>query len=319
MYGGQNLVPFGQQVQYSDMWILTIPSFTWIPVDTSSQSTPYARAGHTCNIWDGQIVVVGGYIGQDITCEAPGIYVFNASSLEWVNSFTALSKDASSNPFSQQLVQKGAGKNNGLQGSYGYSVPKAVYDVVGGDYAGGATVTAPVASASAGPLATGKPVTYTATVSNGATIIATATSPASGHSNSEPNVGAIVAGTIAGCLFLLTLYLAFCAFLYRKQLQLYKRHVAASSEVANARYSDSPSGLFLGNKSSTEGASSGHTHTGTPVGGTRHSGSVNGTTGTTGGQAANAADSDENLLGGMEPNYWGVLLHPRRSLRVINR
>jgi hypothetical protein len=50
LYGGQDLVPYGSQIQYSDMWILTIPSFTWIQVDMTGQSQPPARAGHTCNI-----------------------------------------------------------------------------------------------------------------------------------------------------------------------------------------------------------------------------------------------------------------------------
>jgi Kelch motif len=45
MFGGQNLLPTGEQVQYSDMWILSVPSLIWIQVNTSSQSTPYPRAG----------------------------------------------------------------------------------------------------------------------------------------------------------------------------------------------------------------------------------------------------------------------------------
>jgi len=34
MFGGQNLLPDGSQTQYNDMWILTIPSFIWIQIDT---------------------------------------------------------------------------------------------------------------------------------------------------------------------------------------------------------------------------------------------------------------------------------------------
>lgn len=104
MFGGQNLIPAGNQTQYDDMWILSLPSFTWIEVDTSGQSVPYGRSGHTCSIRDGQMVVVGGYVGdQSLTCESPGIYVFDLSALEWVNQFTARSAGAdessdSSNP-----------------------------------------------------------------------------------------------------------------------------------------------------------------------------------------------------------------------------
>src|ERR1700712_5405728 len=77
MFGGQNLLPSGEQVQYNDMWILSVPSLIWVEVNTTGQATPYPRAGHTCNIWDSQMVVVGGYVGQDISCESPGVYVFN--------------------------------------------------------------------------------------------------------------------------------------------------------------------------------------------------------------------------------------------------
>jgi hypothetical protein len=54
------------------MYILTIPAFTWIKVPVPPNSPP-ARAGHTCTLRDGQIVIVGGYIGNDPSCESPGI------------------------------------------------------------------------------------------------------------------------------------------------------------------------------------------------------------------------------------------------------
>ncbi|EAQ87800.1 hypothetical protein CHGG_04419 [Chaetomium globosum CBS 148.51] len=62
LYGGQNLQPYGQQTQYSDMYILTIPSFTWLAVPTPPSSPP-ARAGHTCILHSGQILIIGGYTG----------------------------------------------------------------------------------------------------------------------------------------------------------------------------------------------------------------------------------------------------------------
>lgn len=47
------------------MYILTIPSFTWIKVD-SDDNTPRGKAGHTCTIRDGQIIVVGGCLEDDV-------------------------------------------------------------------------------------------------------------------------------------------------------------------------------------------------------------------------------------------------------------
>ena len=67
MFGGQNLIPAGNQTQYDDLWILTVPSFTWIQVDQKSQSVPPGRAGHSCHMWDGQMVLVGGYVGDQLS------------------------------------------------------------------------------------------------------------------------------------------------------------------------------------------------------------------------------------------------------------
>ncbi|KAL2130363.1 hypothetical protein VTI74DRAFT_6567 [Chaetomium olivicolor] len=73
LYGGQNLEPYKEQIQYPDMYILSIPSFTWIKVPQPG-NTPPPRAGHTCNLRDGQIIIVGGYTGNTPSCESPGIY-----------------------------------------------------------------------------------------------------------------------------------------------------------------------------------------------------------------------------------------------------
>jgi hypothetical protein len=302
MFGGQNLTPAGERTQYDDMWILSVPSFTWIEVDASGQSVPYGRSGHTCDIWNGQMVMVGGYVGDQLSCESPGIYVFDLSELEWVQQYTALSagspgngdnSDASAassegdstdssfnstganNPFNQHRAQMYEGQNfGGLQGSYGYQVPEAVIRVIGGDRDGGATITTPVATATAGPLATGKPVTYTVT-SAGATTTETSgsTGGTNGNGNasgtgsekgdSGPNIAAIVAGVIAGSLFLLVCYLLFCTFVYRKQLGLYKRHVEMSQAQARGEKIPAIAGLLAtdnSGKTSSERRSDGSPH-----------------------------------------------------------
>lgn len=245
LYGGQNLIPFGSQIQYSDMWILTIPSFTWIQVDMSGQSQPPARAGHTCNIWDGQMVVVGGYVGKDISCDSPGIYNFNLSSLEWTNSFTSLSSSSSSGSSGAGNSDSGpSGQGSSLQGSmgsYGYQVPAAVQSIIGGSSAGGATASTPASGpATAGPIATGRPPTFTITQS-GSTVIQTAhststvvgTAPAeTSPKKSSSNAGVIAASVVAGFLAALAAYLAFCTWLYRRQLSLYKDHVAMAQRTS---------------------------------------------------------------------------------------
>lgn len=360
MFGGQNLQPAKEQIQKDDMWILSIPSFTWIQVDMSKQPVPYGRSGHTCHVWDGQMIVVGGYVSQELSCESPGIYVFNMSSLSWSDQFTALtgSKALQSfngnerdtgNPLAQQANQRGFDSKAGLEGSYGYHVPNAVQSVIGGSSTGGATLTAPIQTPTEGPLKTGKPHTYTVTGPGGAIITETSDSR-NGNSGSGTNVGAIIAGTIAGVFFLIAGYFAFCAWVYRKQVQIWKNHAAMMASSNNTRLSADEKGAeFTGaaagypssGKTSTDreaarnalfpvgsrAGSSGNDEIRTSTGDNRAPG-----TGYSGGggildgererQRRASIDSTDDLLDGQEPTFWGtrgVLLNPRRSLRVINR
>ena len=343
MYGGQNLLPYGQQTQYDDMWILTIPSFTWIQVDTSNQSTPPGRAGHTCNVWNAQMVVVGGYVGQDLSCDS-GFYVFNTSSLQWQNQYTALQIDDKLNRQKSQENDPAA-----LQGSFGYAVPEKVQSVIGGNAVGAATVTAPAQSAINGPLATGSPITYTIT-SGGAvattTAMPTSTSGTSsgsgggsgggsgsrsGSNGSKTNVGAIVAGVIAGLLAILAAYLGFCVWLYRKQLHIYKNHVAMAQRqnlaggdprfIGAGTTGFQVSRPYTDKSHPTSEASRNSADNGSGSSGRANQLSSNNPYRNVAGGAgsATAASSTEDLMAGQEPSFLGVMLNPRRSLRVINR
>lgn len=353
MYGGQNLQPYGNQTQKDDMWILSVPSFQWIKVENPKGQVPYARAGHSCHVWDGQMIVIGGYIDPNLSCESPGIYVFNMSSLEWKDQFTALtgekalqgySGDSSSgNPLAQQANQRGFDAKAGLEGSYGYAVPQPVQQVIGGKETGGATLTAPIQTPTAGPLATGKPQTYTVTGPNGAitTEIVAGNNNSNNGGSKGPNIGAIIAGVIAGIFFIVAAYFAFCAWIYRKQVQMWKTHAAmvqagANSEKQNTLTSSSGVG---GGKLSSErypGPASSHGAAGgsfdindrNGLGETSYTGAagagagVGGAMGDQWGRRSSIGSVNEELLAGSEPSFWGargVLLNPRRSLRVINR
>lgn len=376
MFGGQNLIPFGEQIQYNDMWILSLPSFTWIQVDQTGQSVPYGRAGATCNIWDAQMVMVGGYVGDQLSCDSPGIYVFDLSTLKWMNQYTALNA-GSNNPFNQQSAQlANATSPGGLEGSYNYQVPDAVISVIGGTKTGGATITAPIASATEGPLATGKPITYTVTNPDGSTATGVTggsnnmNDPSISSGNSGPRIAAIVVGVVAGLLLILAGYLAFCAYIYRKQVHLYKRHAELLQAQQDNHHQNSLAGAgagLLAAKSSSEKSPSHHrfsssNHGGGGLGrnseiGSVHSTSVVGGEGgdtlgpmntTAGGYTSllpagaggagmntnlnmnrdtsynnkrrDSADSGvEDLLAYQEPTFVGVMLHPRRSLRIVNR
>lgn len=402
MFGGQNLIPAGNQTQFNDMWILTLPSFTWIPVDMDGQSVPYGRSGHTCNVWDAQMVMVGGYVGAGtLTCERPGIYVFDLSALEWVNQFTALSSTSMDNdsnnkntdtntkaneennsesnppnPFNQQPAQISSSSSSpggGLEGSFGYKVPQAIIAIIGGDSTGKATLTTPINIATAGPLATGKPLTYTADAADATATPGDSSNDSSSdddsNSSGKPNLAAIIAGILAFLFFILASYLAFCAYVYRKQLQLYKRHVELTSAQAQARgggekfvtTSRNGNGKYHHQHSSSSAAT---TTTTTTTGGggdsrgresygsgrgvesgysnpnqyntNNNNKALRGGVGVGGGGGGayykslrDGGDGDEDrdgdeeeeedLLNSYEPSFVGVILNPRRSLRVINR
>lgn len=222
-------------------------------------------------------------------------------------------------------------------------MPQVVIDVIGGDENGGATLTTPFNTATAGPLATGRPITYTHAA--GATV--TATPPSSSVPNNSGgsgiNVGAIVAGTIAGFFFTIACYLAFCAYVYRKQLQLYKRHVEMTQAQARGEKFSAIPGLLATNASSSNGGRTtpsdpsrfggasvkkfatnsderpGESHHSRHESGESHNVllSNEGYTGVR--RNSDVSDSDEDLLDGQEPTFVGVMLNPRRSLRVINR
>jgi len=185
-------------------------------------------------------------------------------------------------------------------------------------------------------------LTYTVTQSGGATVTETSSpsgsnSTGSGNNNSSgnsgPNIAAIVAGTIAGLLFILVCYLAFCAWLYRKQLSLYKRHVEMTQRQALGEKPPAIPGLIASNEESDKSSSARYGAGGVISRGESNSASDSG------GQSAwsNAIRNNssgtatplrrtssetgemEDLLAGHEPTFLGIVLAPRRSLRVINR
>ncbi|KAK3954310.1 hypothetical protein QBC32DRAFT_385051 [Pseudoneurospora amorphoporcata] len=231
VFGGQNLQPAKGQTQYSDMYILSIPSFTWVKVsDDDDEHKPSARAGHACHLRDGQMIVVGGYTGGD-TCDSPGIYVFNATSLTWQSSFKALDHEPDLHS-----------ENSVLGNSFGYQVPDPVANVIGGSGSGGATATQPAAgSATAGPFATGKPPVLTVTATAWGPGATTTAKPGDPDSNTETKgkdrkAGLIAAGVIAGLLGLLAVYLGYCAWLYRRQVRAYKTHLAVANRYSTPHH-----------------------------------------------------------------------------------
>ncbi|KAK6332635.1 hypothetical protein TWF730_004295 [Orbilia blumenaviensis] len=308
MYGGQNLQPAGDQTQYDDLWILTIPSFKWIKVDTDGQSNPPARAGHTCHAYRGQMLVVGGFVGKELSCDT-GIYVFDATTLQWQTTFHGGPSTFGDSTNPQKVQDPPDDDNNDPTSPYG--VPALVVSNIGGGSTGGATVTAPERTPAPdspltgvnpdytyNPDASATPVLVTSTITTAGSVITTVytststptgtTRPPASKASSSAPVGVIVGSTIGGIAFLAGILL-FLLYLW------YKRRVG---ELRKS-YEE---------KQVTQGLVN---HDGRPLsmastaGGRRYS-------------AVPDAGSKEDLMEGVEPTFWGMLLQPRRSLRVVN-
>jgi len=280
-FGGQNLVPYMEQLQYDDMHILTVPAFKWIKVDMGGQNVPPARAGHSCDIVGSQMIVIGGYTSEELSCDAPGIYIFDASKLEWNTGYSAAAGGT-------------------------YKVPQIVADEVGGDQNGGATISKPAKTAEPdSPLVTGDagdykyttyipaPTVFITTAADGT--VTTSTVAPGPPDNSRPNVGAIVGGILGGIIFIVILIFAGAFLLYkRKLLELREsaRRLGTASGDDKSREAGGTARLMAGHHDSAQfGESSSHRNT-------------------------TGSSTDLNDMG--EPTFWGVLLSPRRSLRVVN-
>lgn len=311
------------------MYILTIPSFTWLKVDQSNQpDLPAPRAGHSCAMRDAQLLVVGGFLGDDSPCDDPGFHVFDASALKWKTSFRAADHAPDWHP--DNLV---------LAGSYGYSVPEAVREVVGGGGHGGATASTPaVGPATDGPFATGKAPVYTVTQPAATATMTTSSDPTDSDHSSSPDdsrPGLVAAGVVAGIAGLLALYLGFCAWLYRRQVRAYKAHLA----VANRYSGESPGVVSVAQQgrqpsrwSSRESFFGWVGSEREPSGGSSEREGIDGSSG--GGSASRRKQqsegsrmgmgggvdggSTERLLEGQEPSFFSVVVGPRRALRVVN-
>lgn len=113
-----------------DVWVLSLPSFSWTKV--AAGKTSHGRAGHKCFMpYPDQMVVIGGYApltGIAPKCVEDGIVqVFNLSSATWMTGYDP------------------AKWSN-------YTVPQAVIKNIGGTATGGAAASSPSPSWAAAPL-----------------------------------------------------------------------------------------------------------------------------------------------------------------------
>ncbi|KUI60774.1 hypothetical protein VP1G_07971 [Cytospora mali] len=128
LYGGAGMPP--DTAGYDDVYILTIPTFTWIKLypNDGNITGQYPHHSLTCNVINrSQMLIIGGTFPLSDDCDAAP---------QWGTHNLVLGQqpDADANPwelFSPNLTT--------------YAVPDAIISVVGGQPTGGATNTAPAA------------------------------------------------------------------------------------------------------------------------------------------------------------------------------
>jgi hypothetical protein len=115
IYGGYDGLNANDQPS-DDVWILSIPSFTWIKAYSGASS--HGRSAHRCVApYPDQMFVIGGVHQSQATCVDGIIQVFNLNTLQFQDSYTPSTWST-------------------------YEVPEVVTAVIGGNAQGGSTKTA---------------------------------------------------------------------------------------------------------------------------------------------------------------------------------
>ncbi|KAJ2894649.1 hypothetical protein MKZ38_007374 [Zalerion maritima] len=191
---------------YDDVYILTIPTFTWIktyPLNTNGTGL-YPSHSLTCNVVnEAQMLTIGGSFPLDYTCDYEGNWGVHNIDL--------------GNVIPDNFEKVWAGFDTDLEG---YSVPEFVYDVVGGSKDGGATKTEPGngwGNPDLGSLMSLKAEFETRTrKADGRTPPATATATTKPESDSKLSKGAIIGIAVGGGVALLAIIAGIWIFCRRK-------------------------------------------------------------------------------------------------------
>jgi hypothetical protein len=117
-YGGYDGINY-KEPYYDDVWVLSLPSFTWVQLNEGKAN--HGRAGHKCFApYPDQMMIFGGYTPTDsnLCLEDGPVVLFNMTSGDWLDSYDPT--------------------------QYGeYGVPDKVFKAIGGTAAGGAKKTKP--------------------------------------------------------------------------------------------------------------------------------------------------------------------------------
>jgi hypothetical protein len=175
------------------------------------------------------MVVVGGYVGPNIVCDSPGIYVFDMTALNWKSSFdtgTSYSPPSIVGGSSSTAVagttvpattatstNSGATPTTGGQGPLTSANPS-------GDVRSTLLTTQTIITT----MANGQTSTMTTTYAITATVTSTTPPNTSTPSvSSAPKIAGIVGGSLGAIILLLAVGWGLSALLKRRQDQIWKR------------------------------------------------------------------------------------------------
>lgn len=212
LYGGASA---GQGIGYGDVWILNLPSFTWIKFFPTSEDDATTIPHHslTCDVYESpQMIIMGGHFTNSTDCDVPSIYGQHGLDLGRAN------KDG----------LKWAAFNASLTS---YNVPIEITDVIGGNSSGGATSPAPMNGWDSRDLGIvfGRHYTPAARVPNRSIPV-----PA-GSTTEQSILGPAVGGAIGGFIFVVAI--GVCLFFLRRR----RRRVAEMAPIEPRYHISRPS------------------------------------------------------------------------------
>jgi hypothetical protein len=196
LYGGASI---GQGIGYGDVWILSLPSFTWIKFFPGSDDNAVTIPHHSlsCDVYENsQMIIMGGHFTNSTDCDVPSAY-------------------------GQHGLDLGRSNKEGLKWAAfnasmtTYNVPPEVTKAITSNSTNSATLTGPQNGWETGDLSVvfGRP--YTPSIRAATRSLPTPTSNSTLAHERGPTVGAI-AGIAVACV-LIVLALGMCIFLVRRR------------------------------------------------------------------------------------------------------
>ncbi|RBR16688.1 uncharacterized protein FIESC28_06841 [Fusarium coffeatum] len=220
---------------FDDIYILTLPTFTWIKMYPDGNSTgSYPHHSFSCNVVnDAQMFIHGGFFPLNDDCDVPDQWGLHDMSLGRQN------KDkAPWMLYDPDLTT--------------YAVPTDIISVVGGNSKGGATKTAPSGGFDHRDLTALMTRTASAGTRTATRNVSGATATGDSDSDNKLPTGAIVGIAVGGAVVLLGVLLAgFCLIRRRRarrervgsqqpMAQPYDYHHPAHPSIASNQYSPGP-------------------------------------------------------------------------------